>query len=426
VAWLLSLPPSLMKLGLERMEAALAALGHPEQQVPALHVAGTNGKGSTCAFAESCLRAAGYRVGLYTSPHLVRVNERIRVGGEPIPDDVLGTRILEVLARCPDAARTLTFFEFGTLVAYWHFAQERVDVAVVEVGLGGRLDATRTCRAEVTAVSTISFDHQEYLGHTLAAIAGEKAGTFRPGIPAVTVAQHPEAAQSIRAIASNVGAPLGEQGRDFDLSRTPDGRWRWTSGPRVLEGLTLGLVGAHQGQNAALALAALERLGARGFPVDEQSLRQGLARARWPGRMQQVGEAPQLWLDGAHNPGGAATLAATVREVLAGRPVHLVFGVLADKDWPEMVETLFPLAASLHLAPPASPRALSPETPALRAAAARHGLVPAVHCSVTAAVEAALRGAGREEAVLACGSLVLVGEVLGWHEAGRPPAAALS
>lgn len=426
MAWFLSLPPSVMKLGLERMEAALAALGNPEQHVPALHVAGTNGKGSTCAFAESCLRAAGYTVGLYTSPHLVRVNERIRVGGVPIPDEVLGTRILEVLARCPEAVRTLTFFEFGTLVAFWHFAQERVDVAVVEVGLGGRLDATRTCRAEVTAVSTLSFDHQEYLGHTLAAIAGEKAGIFRRGIPAVTVAQHPEAAESIRAIASNVGAPLVEQGRDFGLTRGPEGTWRWTSGPRVLEGLTLGLAGAHQGQNAALALAALERLGERGFPVNEQALREGLASARWPGRMQQLGHSPQLWLDGAHNPQGAATLAATVREVLAGRRVRLVFGVLADKEWPQMVEALFPLAASLFLAPPASPRALAPDTPALREAATRHGLVPAVHDSVAAAVEAALRGAEPGEAVLACGSLVLVGEVLGWHEAGRPPAAALS
>ncbi len=426
MAWLLSLPPSVMKLGLERMEAALAGLGNPQGQVPALHVAGTNGKGSTCAFAESCLRAAGYRVGLYTSPHLVRVNERIRVGGEAIPDEVLGKRILEVLARCPDAARTLTFFEFGTLVALWHFAQERVDMAVVEVGLGGRLDATRTCRAEVTAVSTISFDHQEYLGHTLAAIAGEKAGIFRRGIPAVTVVQHPEAAESIRAIASNVGAPLAEQGRDFDLVRTQAGSWRWTSRLRVLEGLSLGLVGSHQGQNAALALAALERLADRGFPVDESALREGLARARWPGRMQQLAESPQLWLDGAHNPQGAATLAATVREVLGGRRVHLVFGVLADKDWPEMVETLFPLAASLHLAPPQSPRALLPDTPALREAAARHGLAPSIHVSVASAVEAALRGAGREEIVLACGSLVLVGEVLGRHEAGRPPAAALS
>src|SRR6478672_353732 len=178
-----SLAPSGVRLGLDRIQAALRVLKNPERKYPTIHVAGTNGKGSTCAFAASCLVAEGYKTGLYTSPHLIRVNERIKINGEDISDDLLATRILEVLERYPAAAaepRPLTFFEFGTLVAFWHFAKEQVDVAVIEVGLGGRLDATTACWPSVTAVTPISFDHMDYLGHTLAAIAAEKAAIFKP------------------------------------------------------------------------------------------------------------------------------------------------------------------------------------------------------------------------------------------------------
>ena len=403
-----------MKLGLERVEAVLAELGHPEREFPALHVAGTNGKGSTCAFAEACLRAGGYRVGLYTSPHLQRVNERFRVGGEEIPDAVLGQRVLEVLGRAPRAAEALTFFEFGTVVAFWHFARERVEVAVVEVGLGGRLDATRACRAEVTAVSAISFDHEAQLGHTLDAIAGEKAGIFRAGVPAIISRQAPDAAARLRAVAQAVGAPLLEQERDFRLEPGGDGTFTFHGPTGACAGLRPALAGPHQRHNAALALAALGALGRRGFPLGEGALREGLASARWPGRMERICERPGLWVDGAHNPAGVEALAAAVRQLLPGRPLQLVFGVLGDKAWPAMVERIFPLAEGLQLARVESPRALAPDAPGLLEAAGRAGLQPSVYPSVAAAVEGALAAAGPGGEVLACGSLVLVGEVHAW------------
>ena len=424
-AFLLGLPASVMKLGLDRVEAVLAALGNPERQVPALHVAGTNGKGSTCAVAEACLRAGGYRTGLYTSPHLVRVNERIRVGGAEIPDDVLGQRVLEVLERVPSAAQTLTFFEFGTVVAFWHFAQEQVDVAVVEVGLGGRLDATRACRAEVTAVSAISFDHEAQLGNTLHAIAGEKAGIFRRDVPAVASRQAPEAEARLREVAAGMGAPLLLEGEGFRLEPAGGGGFTFHGVERSCGGLRPALRGPHQVHNVALALAALEQLGRRGFPLPDDALRSGVAEARWPGRMERLSERPALWVDGAHNPAGVAALAASVRELLPGRRLQLVFGVLGDKAWPAMVEQLFPLAGGLHLAQVASPRALAPDAPGLLEAARKAGHRPAVHGSVAAAVEAALAAAGEDGAVLACGSLVLVGEVHAWLQAGRPRAGGL-
>jgi dihydrofolate synthase / folylpolyglutamate synthase len=192
LAFLHSRSPSTVVLGLERMQAALAELGRPESRLPAVHVAGTNGKGSTCAMVEAVLRKAGFRVGLYTSPHLMRFNERIRLEGEDISDGLLGRRLLQVLERAP-TARELTYFELGTLVAFWHFAEEAVDFAVLETGLGGRLDATSTCLPVATAVTAVGLDHTELLGDTLAAIAREKAGIFRAGVPAVVAGQEPEA-----------------------------------------------------------------------------------------------------------------------------------------------------------------------------------------------------------------------------------------
>jgi len=218
LAFLASLAPAGIRLGLEPVERALAALGHPQKGLRAVHVAGTNGKGSTCAFTAAALRAAGYRVGLYISPHLVRVNERFVVDGAEISDRALGERVLQVLERFPAALETpapLTYFELGTLVALWHFAQERVDVAVLETGLGGRLDATTAAEPAVSAVTPIGFDHMEYLGHTLAAIAGEKAGIIKPRVPVVLAAQPPEARTVLRDRARQVGAPCFELGQDF-------------------------------------------------------------------------------------------------------------------------------------------------------------------------------------------------------------------
>jgi dihydrofolate synthase/folylpolyglutamate synthase len=403
------LSPSSIKLGLERVEETLEALGHPERRVPALHVAGTNGKGSTCAFASAVLHAAGHRVGLYTSPHLVRVNERIRVGGVEISDEVFGRRILEVLERHPAAATSLTYFEFGTVVAFWHFAREAVDVAVLEVGLGGRLDATTACQPLVTAITPVSFDHTEYLGHTLGAIAGEKAGILKPGVPVVVGRQEPEALAAIEHRAEEVGAPVLLEGRDLSLVARPEGRLTYEGPSLSLEGLTLGLRGEHQRGNAAVALAALEQLSSRGVPVSPAAARTGLAEARWPGRLEELGGSPPVLLDGAHNPAGVEVLLAGLRSLYPGRQVHCVFGVVADKDRGPMLRALLPSCTSVHLTPLDTPRSLDPGRylDEARALCADVCAWP----SLDAALAGARARAAPGDVILCTGSLFLVGSV---------------
>lgn len=386
-----SLQPLAMRFGLERMERALASLGRPDRGLRVLHVAGTNGKGSTCAMAAAALRAAGHRVGLYTSPHLSRFNERIQVDGRPIADDRLAARVEEVRRACPwhesgGAEERLTYFEFATLVALLHFARERVSAAVVEVGLGGRFDATNALTPVVTAVSRIGLDHVQLLGDTLAAIAREKAGIFKRGIPAVVAhAQPAEAMAALRDEAARRGAPLAVAAPSWD-------------GPIALRG-------PHQRGNAALAAAALRLLDAAGVAVGEEAVARGIAEARWPGRLEEIGG---VLLDGAHNPDGAAALAASLSALHPGRPVELVLGVLADKDHRGMLAALAPAVRRLHLAPPASPRARAPASYRDLAAS----LVPEVHVHASCAEALACARAAAGAGGLACvaGSLYLVGE----------------
>ncbi|MCY1034473.1 bifunctional folylpolyglutamate synthase/dihydrofolate synthase [Corallococcus sp. BB11-1] len=407
-----ALNPSGIKLGLERVRDALLALGHPERDYPALHVAGTNGKGSTCAFVARALEAAGHRVGLYTSPHLVRVNERIRVAGEDIPDDVFGQRILEVLERCPSALTDpMTYFEFGTVVALWHFSRERVDVAVLETGLGGRLDATSAASPVVTCVTPVSFDHMEYLGHTLRDIAWEKAGIFKPSVPVVLSRQEPEAMDALLRRAGQLGVPVVVEGRDFHLEAGADGGLAYRGPVWSLDGLTLSLRGPYQRQNAAVALACLEALQARGVAVTPEAAREGLASARWPGRLEEVAAHPPVVVDGAHNPAGVAVLLEALDALYAGRPLHLVFGVVADKDRGPMMRALFPRAASVHLAPLDTPRSLAPERYLDEARAACSRVV--AHASLAEALAGARVDADGNPGgwVLCTGSLFLVGAV---------------
>src|SRR5919197_1540724 len=274
------LSPSVIRLGLDRIEAALNALGHPEREFPALHVAGTNGKGSTCAFAAECLWVQGHRVGLYTSPHLLRINERFRVDGAEIGDEQLGRRILEVLERYPAALDTpppLTYFEVGTLVALWHFARERVDVAVLETGLGGRLDATTAARPAVTAITPIGLDHTALLGGTLEAIAREKAGIFKRGVPAVIARPAPEAMATLADAAAKREAPILREGRDFALEPGAGGGLGYRGARWEIGDLRLSLRGEHQVQNAAVALACLEVLDAGGIAISPEAVRHGLS-----------------------------------------------------------------------------------------------------------------------------------------------------
>jgi dihydrofolate synthase / folylpolyglutamate synthase len=395
-----------MRQGLERIEGLLDALGRPEQRYRLVQVGGTNGKGSVSAMLAAILKAAGHRVGLYTSPHLVSFRERIRVDGEPIPEDgvVDGVEALGTLVARVDA----TMFEATTALALDHFAQEAVDIAVLEVGLGGRLDATTVGRPEVAVISRIDLDHQAVLGPTLEAIAGEKAAIIRGGV-AVSAAQAPEAERVIVARARAVGVPLLLEGRDLSVAverRGPDGQRLTCAGPGwSLAGLELGLAGSYQPSNALLAVAAARELGAA-----EAAIRDGLAHARWPGRFQIFRRASGfLVLDGAHNPAGARALAASLRDVFGEVPVTFVLGILADKDAGGIVAALAPLAHRIVLVAPMSPRATTPD--ALRL------LVPAavrtveIAGSPAEALERAGRGA-TAPIICVAGSLFLIGDVL--------------
>ena len=402
-----------MKLGLERMREACAQLGNPELRAPSLHVAGTNGKGSTCAFAEASLRAAGLRTGLYTSPHLTHFCERIRIGGEPIAEERACELLEELRERVPWALGDpgLTFFEIVTLMAFLAFRD--VEVMVVEVGLGGRLDATNVVQPRACAVATLGLEHTQYLGPTLAHVAAEKAGIFKAGVPAVSAGQPRQAAQVLQKRAQELGIPLRRPGRDYRFE-SRDVRPFCYAGPRwEVRAGDLALLGHHQRTNAALACALLE---ASGLPLTARHAEEGLAAARWPGRLERIGE---VWLDGAHNPPAARALAQSMRRLLAtgerpqggdspaprGARVQLLFGALADKDAAAMLDALLPLAAGVHYCAPESPRAIPPQD----LAALRPG---AVHGSVPAALEAARTAARREGGmVLCCGSLYLVGQV---------------
>ena len=400
-----------MRPGLERIEAMLDAIGRPEQAFTIVQVGGTNGKGSISAMLAAILQAAGRRVGLYTSPHLAHYRERIRVDGRPISEsdfvdgvDALGTLITRL---------DLTVFEAGTALALDHFCRERVDVAVLEVGLGGRLDATTVGKPRVVVLGPIDYDHQHELGDTLTLIATEKAAIIRSGV-AFSARQHPEAEAVITRRAAEAGVPLSLEGRDLrvaPLDFTLEAQRLHLEGPdwRIPD-VGCGLLGVYQPGNALLAAAAARELGA-----DEGAIRAGLRGARWPGRFQIFRRDPLVILDGAHNPAGARALAASLRAYFPGRPVTFVIGVLADKDAGGILAALRPLAARVILTASANPRAAPPE--ALRAllpAGARVDTARSPQDALTMAIAEDPRGI-----VCVAGSLSLIGDVLAAADDGQ-------
>ncbi|MFW6052251.1 MAG: bifunctional folylpolyglutamate synthase/dihydrofolate synthase, partial [Myxococcota bacterium] len=335
--YLYGLEPRGIRLELDRVREALALRGGPHRGLRVVHVAGTNGKGSVAALVESSLRRAGVRTGLYTSPHLHRFTERIRVGGRAVAErDVvrLVASIRETLAR--PGAPELTFFETATLMAFEVFRERACDLVVLEVGLGGRLDATNVIDdPELCIITRLALEHTDRLGDTLEAIAREKAGILKPGAPAVVGVREPEARAVIAARAREVGAPV--RWIDDDFGHAPGARAvRVWVGDRWLEGLRVPLPGRHQRDNVALAVAALDALAERGWALDEDAIREGVARARWPGRMERLGGAPPVLLDAAHNADGCEALAAHLDTLPRGRRV-LVFGAMENKDHERML-----------------------------------------------------------------------------------------
>jgi dihydrofolate synthase/folylpolyglutamate synthase len=391
------------RLGLDRIRAVLDALGRPQNRCRFVHVAGTNGKGSTCAMIESGLRAAGLRTGLFTSPHLAQPTERIRIDGEPVD----AGRFAAAFERVHGAVESLleagaidmhtTYFETVTAMALAIFAEERTDKVVLEVGMGGRLDATNVVRPELCVIAPIDFDHEAFLGRSLESIAGEKAGILKPGVPAVFARQRPEVAPVLDARAEEVGAPVartaGWQIRNLELH--PAGS-RFEVGPPTLA-IDCPLAGEHQVENAVTAALALRSLG-----IADSSIQFGIAHARWPGRLERVSEKPEIILDGAHNPAAARALAAYIERFYKDRRVRLIYGAMRDKAVAEVGGILFPHAQELILTAPRQSRAIAPE--ALR------GVVDHPNVRLAAHIEDALRMPAGDAVTFITGSLFLVAE----------------
>ncbi|MCC6141471.1 MAG: bifunctional folylpolyglutamate synthase/dihydrofolate synthase [Nitrospira sp.] len=400
-----------IKLGLETMQMLLSRLGHPERRFKSLHIGGTNGKGSTAAMTAAMLQAAGYRVGLYTSPHLVDFRERIRIDQVMIAEAQV-SELTERLQAAVPPGLTPTFFELTTAMAFLHFAESGVDVAVLEVGLGGRFDATNVVDPSACAITTIALDHQEHLGGTEAAIAFEKAGIIKAGVPVAVGRIDGPAWDVIRRIAADRGASLTRLGEDFYTAGTGPNEFSYRGRARQLDGLTCALIGQHQLDNAACAVALLDAAEECGLSVDESAVRRGLESVSWEGRLEVVEREPVLLLDGAHNPAAAQVLAEYLTEWRATRPesrVTLVLGMMRDKDHARFVEPLLQLVSEVVLTQADMARSMPAQElrEAVGARFPRHHVVPS---SADALVLAKARAAARD-LICVTGSLMLVGEV---------------
>jgi dihydrofolate synthase / folylpolyglutamate synthase len=416
-----------LKFDLQAIKRVTDALGHPQRQYPCAIVAGTNGKGSTSAMLASIVEQAGYRTGLYTSPHLVRVNERIRVNGNEIDDEAFAgsfgevRRVVDTLVETQGLPRRPSFFEFLTATAFLHFARVGVDFAVLEVGMGGRLDATNIVEPRVAVITNVELDHMEFLGDTHAAIAREKAGVIKEHRPVVSGCTHFEASEVIRGRCSEVGAELLETERlaKPSNSRNQSGRRCFDlalNGDRFAD-LTSPLPGKFQVRNAAQAAAAAWLLGREGLRITREAIVDGLRKASWPGRLEVIHNRPLVLLDGAHNPAAARELADFVREELAGRRLRLVYASMRDKAISEISATLFPLAEEVYLTRPELARAASPEE--IMATARVEPGRAVVEPVPARAVERACRAAGADDVVLVAGSLFLVGAIKQAAQEGR-------
>ncbi len=396
-----------MDLKLERVATALQLCGSPQLRFPALHIAGTNGKGSTAALLHAVLSAAGYRVGLFTSPHLVDFCERICLGTDWISERDVVNEVAAIRARIEPAGIRLTPFEMMTALAFCAFARAKFELAVVEVGLGGRLDATNVLSPLVSVITSIGLDHQAYLGATLADIAREKGGIIKPGVPVVIGKVDAESCNILCSLARQANSAVSVYGRDFTVSDFPSEEMIYQGLAWRLANLRLGLRGRFQYRNAAVALAALELIHAS-FPVSEDSLRLGLRAATWPGRLDVVSEHPLVVLDGAHNPQAVEVLSAELPSVLQGKRVRLLFSVMHDKDWRAMVPMLIRIADEVVVTRVRQARA---EDPAVLQAAFAPFCPVRVVTDAREACQRLMTEAGPDDAVVVCGSLFLVGEV---------------
>jgi len=404
------------KFGLERISTVLEALGNPQDRCRFIHVAGTNGKGSTCAMIESAVRCFGWRTGLFTSPHLSEPTERIAINGAPVPVEVFTEAFNRVHLAVEGLLETgaidlhTTYFETVTAMALVIFAEAQTDVVVLEVGMGGRLDATNVVQPELCVITPIDFDHEAWLGRSLEAIAGEKAGILKPGAPAVFARQRAEVEPVLEARAQQLAIPY-TWARNWPVSAVSvDARGsRFTlSGERMLH-IRCPLAGAHQVENARTAAVALALLG-----IPDSAIEQGIAHTQWPGRLELVSKSPEILIDGAHNPAGARALAAYIDQFYAGRRVRMIYGAMRDKAVEEVCGILFPRAEQVIATAPDQPRALQPQ--------AIQQIADHPHVTIARTLREALDlvwDAGPQDAIFITGSLYLVGEARALLRANR-------
>ena len=400
-----------MKLGLDSMRELAGALGSPQDGLRFIHIAGTNGKGSTAAFCESCLRAAGFRVGLYTSPHLVSVRERIQISRELISEADFGEGMEIVKNIAAQLNQEPTFFELMTALALWYFGREKVDWVVWETGLGGRLDATNIVTPQVCIITNIGLDHQQYLGETLAEIATEKAGIIKPGVPLISAMEEGESLNVVRERASALGSSLTLVSGDVQASDLGLSHGRQT-GFIGHHRFPLGLMGQHQVLNAACAVAATRQIG-----ITESAIASGLEAASWPGRFEILSERPLVVIDGAHNPAGMAMLVETWRAFLAAKfgwsaaecagRARILFGSVADKDISEMAALLRPIAKEVALVRLANERSADP-----RQLAPAFDDLPVTCYEYVSDAWQSVQESDPSSVTLITGSLFLVGEML--------------
>jgi dihydrofolate synthase/folylpolyglutamate synthase len=408
------------KFGLENISILAAELGESHRAAPCVHIAGTNGKGSTAAMLESILRAAGMRTGLYTSPHLERINERMRINGQDISDADFAAAWI----RVRDAIETLmaagklkihpTFFECVTATAFVAFAEARLDFVIYEVGLGGRLDATNIVHPQAVVITPIDFDHETFLGHSIAEIAAEKAGIIKPGVPVVSAVERPEARDVIARRCSEMNARLVEIDRAWRLENVHAADGCYTAMATAADGpaklvLEPTLPGRFQLRNTLAAATAAGLLAERGIPITVKAIERGIASVNWPGRLERLSTRPALYLDGAHNPAAARELLKFWEENFAGRRIALIYGAMRDKAVDEIAGLLFPRAERIILTQPRQPRAIS--APLLAELTSHHGVPSEVIPDPAAALDRAIEAAGPEDAIFVTGSLYLVGDL---------------
>jgi len=405
-SYLESLNVDKMRFGLKSIAELLLRLGHPQKSYKTIIIGGTNGKGSTAAMTASILHSAGYKVGLYTSPHLVDVRERIALNGRKISRNDFNRTIAYVKDRL---GQPVSYFEFLTAVALVYFQNKKVDIAVLEVGLGGRLDATNVCNPIVSVITNVAFDHMDYLGDTLESIAREKAGIIKRYGVCITAAKQTTVLNVLKDVCLRRRAKFYSVGRDIKIKKEKSGLLTYQGLNRHLKNVKSSLRGHHQLANTALALAIIEICEQKGFYIADQAILLGLANTRWEARLEILHKRPLLVLDGAHNPAGMNALCRALKEEFPYHHLILIFGALADKDYKKMLQEIAPLASRIILTQIKTRRAVPVKD--LTKCAAKMGYAAAAAENVRQAIEQALNLADKKDLICATGSFYLAGEI---------------